>query len=342
MVNVKKAGSQAADYAAIENYLLTVDLLGCFATVSTVNEMYGLFIHITHDTIDRFVPIRKIGHSTFVRSPSYDRRMIRRRNTLWSFAISNGLGNESSVFIKYNAVVEGCVNRYHVFLKKKIVDTKSPSKLFTFISSRIKDKTVIPALIADNGNMLFSDRDKAELVGQHFQKNFLNHPGNYRPISITSVFAKVFEKILRKHIVKHLEHNNIIPSEQHGFCRGRSGRKGKGRETALLVFLSDWTKAIELKKQVHIIYFDFKKAFDKVPIQKLVGKLRAVGIHPRVVQWIQHFLTASSVPRFGLVTTSPRGVPQGGVLFPLLFLVYRFDLPKALSNLGVKCQHKDI
>lgn len=52
------------------------------------------------------------------------------------------------------------------------------------------------------------------------------------------------------------------PMEQFGFLKQRSV------ETAVLSSLNDWTKALESKNQVDVVYFDFSKAFDKVPVKK--------------------------------------------------------------------------
>ena len=45
---------------------------------------------------------------------------------------------------------------------------------------------------------------------------------NYRPISLTNVFCKLMEKLVRKSIVEHLEANNLISASQSGFRSGRS------------------------------------------------------------------------------------------------------------------------
>ena len=49
-------------------------------------------------------------------------------------------------------------------------------------------------------------------------------PANYRPVSLTSVIMNVFEKIVRKAIVSHLDLlvNDLMNSTQHGFRKGRS------------------------------------------------------------------------------------------------------------------------
>ena len=40
-----------------------------------------------------------------------------------------------------------------------------------------------------------------------------------------------------------------------------------------------------------IVYFDFQKAFDKVPHQRLLIKLKAYGIGESMIIWIQAWLT---------------------------------------------------
>ena len=53
-------------------------------------------------------------------------------------------------------------------------------------------------------------------------KGSKDNPGNYRPVSLTSVVGKLLEKILRDRICTHLELNSLISDRQHGFVRGRS------------------------------------------------------------------------------------------------------------------------
>ena len=45
---------------------------------------------------------------------------------------------------------------------------------------------------------------------------------NYRPISLLSVFSKIFEKLLANRIINFLENYHIISKNQHGFYKSRS------------------------------------------------------------------------------------------------------------------------
>ena len=46
-------------------------------------------------------------------------------------------------------------------------------------------------------------------------------PSNYRPISIVSAVAKVFEKCINQHIVEYFEINKIILDRQYRYRESR-------------------------------------------------------------------------------------------------------------------------
>ena len=44
---------------------------------------------------------------------------------------------------------------------------------------------------------------------------------NYRPVSLTCITCKLFEHIICKHVLAHLEDHKILTDLQHGFRSGR-------------------------------------------------------------------------------------------------------------------------
>jgi len=54
-----------------------------------------------------------------------------------------------------------------------------------------------------------------------FKKGKKEDPGNYRPVSLTSVPGKFIKKIILRVIEKHLGDNAVIGRSQHGFTGGK-------------------------------------------------------------------------------------------------------------------------
>ena len=95
---------------------------------------------------------------------------------------------------------------------------------------------------------------------------------NYRPVALTSHLIKLFEKILKKHIVAYMEENNLFNPGQHGFRLGRSCL------SQLIAHYDHITKLLESGQNVDVIYIDFAKAFDKVDYLVTMKKLKGMGI----------------------------------------------------------------
>ena len=102
-----------------------------------------------------------------------------------------------------------------------------------------------------------------------FKKGDRKLPNNYHPVSLTSIFCRMLESIIRDKIMSYFTLNNFFNKEQYGF------RSKRSCETQLLSVIEHWSRLIDDVTSTDVIYLDFQKAFDKVPHLHLLSKLKA-------------------------------------------------------------------
>ena len=153
---------------------------------------------------------------------------------------------------------------------------------------------------------------------------------SYRPISLLAPAAKILETILLKPIQDSI---NLKP-HQHGF------RKGRSTQTALQEITSHIKHGLNKKKPVDrtvMVAIDLSKAFDTVDHEILIKDIATLPLNAHIKRFLAAYLHGrQSYAKFRGAKSKYRkmrqGVPQGGVLSPLLFNFYMAGMPLPLEE----------
>ncbi|KAI5630012.1 gastrula zinc finger protein XlCGF28.1-like [Silurus asotus] len=147
---------------------------------------------------------------------------------------------------------------------------------------------------------------------------------DYRPVALTSVVMKCFERLVRDFITASLP----VTLDPLQFAY----RQNCSTEDAIAHLLHTTISHLDLRNgnYTKILLVDYSSAFNTIIPSTLTSKLEVLGLSLPLCQWISNFLTdRPQAVRVGKHTSSTltlsTGASQGCVLSPLLYSLYTYD-----------------
>ena len=105
-----------------------------------------------------------------------------------------------------------------------------------------------------------------------FKQGDIYSCNNYRPISLISIFSKIFEKCIYKQLFSYFNKNNVFYKSQFGF------RENYSTELAVSQLCNEIIENLENNDITCSIFLDLARAFDTVDHKILLNKLYKYGI----------------------------------------------------------------
>ena len=159
-------------------------------------------------------------------------------------------------------------------------------------------------------------KGKVIFIPKQGKKDYAN-PRSFRPITLSCFMIKILERILLWQLQETVLKEKPLSKNQHAF------RKGRSTESALSCMVSHIEGAIDKKEYALGVFLDIQGAFDNVKPEAIIRGLKARGVPDELLKWYDGYLRTRSIviDHLGvkIILYLTLGVPQGGVLSPLMW-----------------------
>ena len=202
------------------------------------------------------------------------------------------------------------------------------------------------ALLLDLMNECFHSRTipdswkEALIVCVHKNKGSDSDPASHRPIALLNTMYKIYAALLQKRLAN--AHDHLIRETQYGFRAHRSTKE------PIFIIRRYQDYSAKTGHPAHLLFLDWKQAFDKIDHRSLLTALKRFGIHQHYLDIIRDIYTDPKFCTQGYSADYARGqahtgIRQGCPLSPYLFIIVMsvlfHDVDTRLMAHGVPCNN---
>jgi hypothetical protein len=147
------------------------------------------------------------------------------------------------------------------------IQAESMAELLVEMLSKLLDVKKCPAIWKSSRTILL------------FKKGDRKQPGNWRPISLTSVVYRVIMARIAKSLFKLHSRIPLVSSNQKGFIPGIAGCSEHSSKANSVIH-----NAVSSNRPIFVVALDLKDAFDSIPHQLIKRNMEDIGLPEEINQ----------------------------------------------------------
>ena len=178
---------------------------------------------------------------------------------------------------------------------------------------------------------IFPNAFKTSKVIPIYKKGDTPNLNNYIDLSLCFQISKLLERVKHMQLYAYFCENNLSCEQQYGFCTKHS------TELATIKLIDYLLKQMDDNQIPGAISLDISKAFDTLNFNILLSKLKFYGVVGIPLKLLHNYLrNRQQFVKFKNNNSDLQeiltGIPQGSILGPLLYSIYRNDLIKSTNK----------
>ena len=172
---------------------------------------------------------------------------------------------------------------------------------------------------------------KTSVLRPVYKKGKFDDFTNYRPVALQQTLFKILEFYISDSMDNFFDKHQVLIKQQYGY------KKDTGTADLLDHFADLVNDALDNHLHVIVCFVDFSKAFDTLNHKILLNDLESLGVRGHVNKWFKSYLenrhyVVKIEDEYSEKKEIKRGVPQGSVLGPKLYVCYVNDISHCFLN----------